>query len=122
MGNVRTIIALVLALLWAAWWIFFGLASGIGEGMSLGGILIHAALPGGIMLISVAVAWMWKLVGGELLVLEGIIVLIGYPIMVSNRFGLRTIVFVMLTMALPPLLAGILLVTSRHKPRASGSA
>jgi hypothetical protein len=109
MGNIRTIIALVLALLWALWWTFFGFASGVGEGLSLVGVFVHAALPGGVMLISVAVAWLWRLVGGVLLVVEGIIVLVGYPIMVSNRFGLRTIVFVLLTMALPPLLAGILL-------------
>lgn len=38
--------ARIIALLWAGWWTFSGLASGIGEGLDISGILIHTTTPG----------------------------------------------------------------------------
>jgi hypothetical protein len=96
---------------WAAFWLWFGLASGIGEDLSPLGVLIHAAAPGLVFLASALVAWQWQKVGGWLLVAWSVVVLVGYPIMVSDNphFGLRTITFIYATMAVPPLLAGWLL-------------
>ena len=32
--------------LWVLFWAWFGLASGLGEGMDLPGVLVHATVPG----------------------------------------------------------------------------
>ncbi len=105
-------IALCLALLWAGWWTFFGLASGFGERLSLVGVVVHTAVPGIVFLASALAAWRWTVVGGIVLLIEGLLVLIIYPIMVAGRFPKATIAFVLLTMAVPPLLAGCLLLTT----------
>ena len=110
-------VARALALIWAGWWTFFGLACGLGEGMSPAGVLLHAALPGLIFLVSAAIAWRWEAIGGIVLVLEGLLVFIAYPVMTYSRFPLSTIVFVLLTMALPPLAAGFLFLASWQKSR-----
>jgi len=105
-------IARALALVWACWWAFFGLASGLSEGLAPLAVLIHAAMPGLVFLISASVAWRWQRPGGVLLAVEGIVVLIGYPARTYGRFPPSTIVFVCLTMGLPPLAAGGLLLAN----------
>jgi hypothetical protein len=106
-----------LALLWAGWWCFFGLASGLSEGLTAAGVLVHTAVPGLVFLVSAFVPWRWEALGAVLLLVEGIVVLIAYPVMVSGRFPLSTIVFVSLTMALPPLVAGVLLLADWRRGR-----
>jgi hypothetical protein len=100
--------ARALALTWAGFWTWFGLASGIAEGQSPAGIFLHAARPGLIFLLTAAIAWRWEAVGGAALVLEGLLVFILYPRMLHRSFPLSTILFVYLTMALPPLISGFL--------------
>jgi ABC-type uncharacterized transport system permease subunit len=106
---------LALALVWAGWWTFFGIASGIGEKMSPAGVFAHATLPGLIFCGSVAIAWWKESIGGIVLLLEGVVALIAYPLMTYHNFPLSTIAFVILTMALPPLLAGLLLIVDGRK-------
>lgn len=101
-------IARALALIWAGWWAFFGPASALVEGLDRVGVLIHTAMPGLVFLVSAIIAWKWETVGGVLLVLEGIMVLIAHAAMTYGRFPLLTIIFVLLAMALPPWVAGIL--------------
>lgn len=110
-------ISRALALLWAGWWTFFGLASGLVEGLSPIGVFIHTAVPGLVFLASVAVAWRWEAIGAVLLLAEGLLVLIGYPLMVHGRFPLSTITLVLLTMAVPPLAAGSLFFASWRKSK-----
>jgi hypothetical protein len=113
-------VARVLSLIWAGWWVFFGVASGIDERGKPIEILLHAAAPGLVFLVSALVAWRWETVGAVLLLLEGLLVLIGYPLMVHGRFSLWTIVFVELTMALPPLVSGVLfLIASQMTAKAA---
>ena len=112
-------IARILALIWAGWWTFFGLASGLAEGVSPAGVLAHAALPGLAFLAGAAVAWRWETVGVVLLILEGLSVLVAYPIMTCAHFPLATIVFVLLTMALPPIAAGLLFLLGSRRLRTS---
>ncbi len=104
------ILALALALGWAGFWTWFGLASGIGERLTPLGVLIHALVPGGLFLASVAVAWRWGKPGAYLLLLEGLLIAIVYPLLFPARF----LPFVLPTMALPPLVAGILLLSQGH--------
>ena len=58
-------VARALALIWAGWWTFFGLASGLAEGLSPAGVLLHATLPGLIFLVSAVITWRWEAIGGE---------------------------------------------------------
>lgn len=108
--------ALAVALVWAGWWVFFGVASGIGEGLSPVGVLVHAALPGLVFLATVLASAVWPRVGAWVLLAEGAVVLIGYPMLAhgTRHFNAATIAFVVATMAGPPALAGALLLASRR--------
>ena len=110
-------IARTLALLWGAWWTFFGVASAFGEGLNAVGILVHTSVPGLIFLGSAAIAWRWEMAGGILLLLEGLVVCGGYPLLTWSRFPTATIAFVLLTMGLPPLAAGVLFLVHRRNVR-----
>ncbi len=92
-------VARALATLWAGWWTVFSLLSGLGEGYGLGGFFVH---PGWIFLLAALIAWRWEIVGGALLILEGLGILAYYP------FSWRSEGF--LTLALPPLVAGAIFV------------
>ena len=96
-----------LAILWAGFWIWFGFASGLAEGLTPRGVLVHTAVPGLFFLVFVAVAWRWEAVGGALLVLVSILIAIAYP-MLFRRLPALTIFLTDLTLALPPLVAGVL--------------
>ena len=100
--------ARVLAVLWAAFWIWFGLASGIAEGLPPRGVLIHTAVPGLFFALLVVVAWRWETLGGILLVAASLFVFVVYP-MLFRRLPPLVIFLTLLTMAVPPLVAGILL-------------
>ena len=103
-----------LALAWAIFWVWFGLASGISEGIGFLGTVMHAAFPGLIFLLSALIPWRFPRTGGIILIIEGIIITVAYPIM-FDRFPLTTVIFVLLTMAVPPILSGILFVLEHHK-------
>ncbi len=107
--------ALIIGLVWAGFWTWFGLASGVSEGLDVIGVIIHTSIPGLLFLGTIAVAWKWGLVGGVLLILEGLIVAVGYPLMVSGKFSFSTVFFVLLTMALPPLILGVLLYKASNR-------
>ncbi|MFC1907985.1 hypothetical protein ACFLWD_02785 [Chloroflexota bacterium] len=113
-------IALALAVIWASWWIFFGLASSFVEELNLAGVLVHTTSPGLVFLVSTVIAWRWKAIGGIMLILEGLFLLIAYPVVMHNSFPSSTVVFMLLTMALPPLLAGPLFLISWRKSKTSG--
>jgi hypothetical protein len=111
------LIARVLSLLWAAFWVWFGVASGIGEGLTAAGTLMHTAAPGLIFLGSALLAWRVELVGGIGLIAEGLLVCVAYPVMASGRFPPQTIFFVLLTMGAPPLIAGLLFLLGWRRSR-----
>ncbi len=102
--------ARTLALVWALLWTLFGLAAGIGEGEDAVTVVIHTLVPGLFFIAAVVVAWWLELVGGVLLVLQGLWTLYLYPF-ARTPVGL-------VTLALPPLVAGILfLVNNLGRPR-----
>jgi hypothetical protein len=109
-------LARVLTIMWASGWILFGLSSGFYEGMTLRGVLLHTALPGLIFLLTTIVAWRWEMIGGKLLLFEGLLVLVIFPVIAAGSIPFGGILFVILTMALPPLVAGFLLRVSWQKP------
>jgi glutathione S-transferase len=101
------LIARSLSLLWAGWWIFFAMASWAGEGGHLNQLVIPAAVSLALA-GSAGIAWKWEFVGGALLALEGLVLIAGYPLIVNERFSLATVLFVIGTLGLPPLTAGLL--------------
>ena len=108
------------ALVWAGLIALFGLVSGATR-PGLIGILMNSpnALPGVGFLICVALAWRWEALGGAVLLAEGLLV---FPIFMSFGRPLSLIWPVMLALALPPLVAGLLFVGSWRKSRALGTA
>jgi hypothetical protein len=106
--------AWTIILLVTGFWRWFGIASAASEGLGAGNWVAHILGPGGTLLATAAIAWRWPSAGGVLLILEGLVVAIGYPMMVSGRFPVTTIVFVLLTMAVPPMVAGGLLLFARR--------
>jgi hypothetical protein len=65
-----------------------------------------------------AVAWRWRLAGASLLILEGLVIAVGYPLLFGSRFPIATVVMVLMTMAAPLLAAGILLIADGGRPPA----
>jgi hypothetical protein len=105
--------ARALALIWACWWTLFGLLAGMGEGYNLLGILRHAAVPGLVFLVAAVFAWRWEAIGGVLLLLAGLGTLVVFWFAHTPE-GL-------LTLTLPPLVAGLLLIASWLRARRPGT-
>jgi len=101
--------ARILAAVWTLFWMYFGLASGIGENLDVTGIIIHTLSPGGVFLLFFLIALKFERIGGVIFMLIGIIVAIAYPLTFGKNFPVLTSVLVILTMAIPPLAAGVLL-------------
>jgi hypothetical protein len=112
--HIRTI-AHSLMILWVSWWIFFGFSSSLSAGISPASVLLHAAFPGFIFLLTAIVAWWFEEIGGKLLIFEGLFILVVFPAIAAGAISFGGILFVILTMALPPILAGILLRTNWQK-------
>jgi hypothetical protein len=102
-------IARLIVTLWAVWWTFFASsAMGAAEdttGMKLTALAVAAAIFGG----SAALAWNCEHVGGALLILEGILACAAYPIGFLHG-SMSTMAFVVGTLAVPPIVAGVLFV------------
>jgi len=109
-------LARIIAALWFGWWAFFGIASGLAEGG--GNLIFHLIFPILIFAVLLLVVWRWELVECILMILLGLIVAIAYPLPIGQNFPTTTSIFMELTMALPPLLAGLLLIAARRKSRA----
>ncbi|HWR50478.1 MAG TPA: hypothetical protein VN428_05200 [Bryobacteraceae bacterium] len=97
-------IALVLAGLWAAMWIFFEGAESLGSG-HFGQALLFLLLMGG----GVALAWKWPVIGGGLLLLEGLAALAMFTPMWIRRFDALQAILLFSLMCAPPLVAGAML-------------
>jgi hypothetical protein len=79
--------ALALGLLWACWWVFFETAEAMGSGV-FGQAIMFAVLMLGVMVI----AWRWSVIGGALLIVEGIAAIAFFTPMWLHRFGIWQIV------------------------------
>jgi len=92
-------------------WLWFGIGSAYAEGLGPINWLLHILVPSGIFILSTLLAWRWEGIGGALLVLEGLVAL-GFVVRASIRgtFSTSTFTLTCLTLALPPLAAGMLFV------------
>ncbi|MDZ7269537.1 MAG: hypothetical protein ONB48_19145 [candidate division KSB1 bacterium] len=114
--HTRTV-ARCLTVLWAGWWVLLGLSSGFSAGVPPAKVLLHLAIPGLIFLLTAAIAWRWEHLGARLLLWEGVLIFAFYPIITWGATTLAGALLVIFTMALPPLLAGILLRENWHRAR-----
>lgn len=110
-------LAWTLIVLVTAFWLWFGIASAVAERLGALNWIGHIVVPGGVLVVTALVAWRWQIAGASLLVAEGVFVAIAYPLTFGRRFPLFTTVMVWLTMALPPMIAGVLLLVDRRAAR-----
>jgi hypothetical protein len=102
-----------------AFWLWFGVASAASERLGPVNWALHLLVPGGLLLASLLVALRWKLAGGTLLLVEGLSVVVAYPLLVGGRFPVTTIALVLLTMGLPPVASGTLFLLAGRLSRPS---
>ena len=104
--------ARVLILCWVGFWGFFLVATLLSEPFQ-----VTAFTPMAIYLLffiaPVFVAWRWERIGGVLLLIIGHLIMFGYPLVMSR--SLSTVAMIYLTMAFPPLIAGLLFFISGRK-------
>jgi len=100
-------------------WVWFGIGSAYVEASGLLNWVMHILVPGVLFMVSGLIAWRWEGIGGALLVLEGLVALgsIVYAFL-EARFVASGLILTCLTLALPPLAAGILLLISWQRGRA----
>ena len=108
----RNAIGYLVAFAWALFWLWFGVASGISESATPMGVLVHAVAPGFICLALAVAAVFTVRIGPVLLVAAGIIIGIAYLAFFPQAKP-NVKIFCELTLAAPPLVAGLLLL--KHK-------
>jgi hypothetical protein len=110
-------LAWALIALVTAFWLWFGIASAVAERLGALNWIGHIVVPGGVLVVTALVAWRWPIVGASVLIAEGLFVAIAYPLTFGRRFPLFTTVMVWLTMALPAMIAGVLLLVDERAAR-----
>lgn len=114
--------ALILAVLVTLFWLWFGVASAASEQLGWPNWIAHLLVPGGILLVTLFIAWKWPAVGGTLFLAEGLIVAVGYPIFARGRtLPIVTVVTMLLTLAAPLAVAGVMLLRSSRPGAPAGS-
>ena len=99
--------ARLITALWAFFWIWLELSSGLGKGLTPGGVLLHATIPCFFFVLFFFLAGQTAFLAGWLFVSISIFIATAYPIAFPHQ-TVNAIVFVLLTMALPPFTAGLL--------------
>jgi hypothetical protein len=110
--------AYILLGLWSAWWLYFAVASSTGENGSLRQMPVPVMAAVLLLLVVVPlIAWRRPGPGGWLLVAAGLC-LGGWVLSLPNRAD--TTAFLLFTLVLPPLVAGLLLASSWQRALCSG--
>ncbi len=104
--------ARALALLWAGFWIFFAVASSIVEPPPAG-MVVRIVASGLLFLMLAVLPWRWEAAGGVFLLLTGLFFAVAYP-MAYFRLPLVTRLMTVITLAGPPLAAGVLFLLHRR--------
>jgi hypothetical protein len=110
-------VAWVLIVFVAVFWLWFGIASAIGEHRGPANVVLHVLVPGGTFAIIGLLARRWRRPAAIALIAIGAFVAIAYPTVYMEFFSASTVALVVATVAVPPLVAGILLLLSRRRTR-----
>lgn len=103
-------IALAVAALWAAWWIFFEGSEAVAT-RNFGQALVFLVLMGG----GVVLAWKRPVIGGAVLLIEGIAAIALFAPMWMRRFDALEILLLFAIMCAPPLVSGAMLLMSGRR-------
>lgn len=115
--------AWVLVVVAIVFWLWFGIGSAVVEEGGWFNWLMHILFPGGIFILSALIALRWQRIGGVILTILGLIaVALSLLSLVRNGGEPSMAVMMLITLALPPFLSGILfLVAARRERKASRS-
>jgi hypothetical protein len=110
--------ARLIATLWVVFWTWFALTSSLGKEGSPANILLQVAVPGPFFALILFLAWKTEALAGLLLFLMGVFIAVAFPF-TSGHLPVNALVFVVLTLALPPLAAGTMFLIDwrMRKPR-----
>ena len=111
-------VAWVLIVFAAVFWLWFGTASAIGEHLGPANAFLHVLVPGGTFAIIGVLARRWRTPAAIALIAIGTFVAIAYPLVYLEFFTASTVALVVATTAVPPLVAGVLLLVTRSRTRA----
>ena len=90
-------------------WLWFGIGSAASEGLGLMNWLIHTLVPAGFFIVITLASLRWPSIGGTLLALEGLLATaVVMRTFQQGKYTASTFGLMMLTLAFPPLAAGIL--------------
>jgi hypothetical protein len=105
-GNrVMRTLAILAGISNALFWIIFGVVISLWEGGGASRLFVHILAPGLLYAALVLFALRRPRQGGWLLILTGIVVTVGYPVLYGHSpVSLTVLIFI--AMALPPLVAG----------------
>jgi hypothetical protein len=110
-------VAGVLIVFVGVFWLWFGIATAIGERLGPANWVLHVFMPGGTFAIIGLLARRWRRPAAIALIAIGAFVAIAYPMVYVEFFTASAVALVVATMAVPPLVAGILLLLSRRLTR-----
>jgi len=103
-------VALILMIVATVFWLWFGIGSAYVERMGVMNWVMHIVVPGGAFVLSTLLALRQPRIGGALLAAEGLLALffVWRNMAASGAYPVSTVVLMVLTLALPPLAAGVL--------------
>jgi hypothetical protein len=111
----------ILVVITIVFWLWFGIGSALVEGGGWFNWMMHILLPGGIFILSALIAWRWRFIGGFVFVVEGLVASGFLSVsLISGSLHGSTLLMMALTLALPPLAAGILFLL--HSERSSDAS
>ena len=108
-------LARIIVVVWAGFWTFFAVASAMGpQGVSRSGTLWPVATALLIFVGTAVLAWRWETPAAILLLVEGLFVCSAYATGYYHARYVSQAVFVLSTLALPPVVAALLLLVCGH--------
>jgi hypothetical protein len=115
--------AWILVIISIIFWLWFGVGSAMVEADGWFNWLMHLMIPGGIFILSAVVAWRCKAVGGILYALEGVVATAFLTVaLLTGRSNPSTLLLMVLTLALPPLIGGILFLICAQQRQTMGAS
>lgn len=115
--------AWILVIISIVFWLWFGIGSALVEAGGWLNWMMHMLIPGGFFIFSALIAWRWQLAGGILFVVEGVVAsgLLAVALL-GGSLRPSVLLLMLLTLAFPPLVAGVLFLVYSERELLSRSA
>ena len=105
-------LALAVSSTWAIWVVVFAVGEAALDRNWFAPVVVVV-----LMVVSIVVGWRYEPVGGILLLLEGLLVCLAYPIGFLHAAKTGAMLFVIVTLGLPPILSGLLYLSAWNRTR-----